>query len=430
MASAVQDRFLALLHQETQWAVTCTEPAMVALAAAKARALSGGRPTAVEVRVSPGVMKNARGVGLPGTDRKGVGMAAALGAVAGNPDLGLAALRDLKAAAVREAEDFLEAGRVTVRCDTTREGIFAEVKVRTGERVAEMTIAGSHCHLTRAALDGRPVPAEEPLPFHLSGEDLRELPFPVWFRWVMAIDPDKVKYLEEGANSAFCLAEQVLQGKWRDKLPVPHWLPSPASQDDPADLGRRWVAAAVSARMAGVMWPILTSAGSGNQGILVALPVLWQARALEADTGRLRRALLLAHSTNLFLKAFTGNISALCGAVTAGAGVAAAVCWLLGGEEPEVEEAAKRVLGTLFGMVCDGAKASCASKCAAAAAEGVIAGRLARAGARWEPDQGLLGCSLDETARAAGRLTRRALARLDLLLLRQPGSNRPGAPAP
>ncbi|NPV71427.1 MAG: serine dehydratase subunit alpha family protein [Firmicutes bacterium] len=408
---------LALVRQGAEKATVCTEPAMIAFAAAKSKSLISESPARVEVTVSPGVMKNCLAVGLPGTDRKGPEIAAALGAVVGRPEMGLEALSGVDPRTVREAHRLLDSNSVKASCSLRYTGVYCLARVVGATRTAEVTIEGNHTRITRMMVDGQvvveqPVPPEgmdkgDPAPSRWSSmESVKQFSYGFLLDMIMSADVDEIQYLQEGALSALSLAEQSLHGGCSVSLPdFPHALSNiltcaPAKDEVGRSLitkARLWVAAAVCARMAGVIWPVLTSCGSGNQGISISIPVLLAARAVNAGPIKEVKSLLLAHATNLYVKAFTGNISALCGAVSAGAGVAASVCWLMGGHKKQVEGAAQTVIGNLYGMLCDGAKASCALKCAAGAAEGALAGQMAVSGVFSHGEAGIVGCSLGET---------------------------------
>lgn len=190
------------------------------------------------------------------------------------------------------------------------------------------------------------------------------------------------------------------------------------AQLPPHDQARLWCAAAVAARMGGTPWPVHTSAGSGNQGLLVSIPVL----LAGAEPDELGQALLLAHAVNLYLKAFTGEVSALCGNATGGAGVAAALSWLGGVDLPAVGRSVQLAVGWLYGTTCDGAKASCALRIGFGAASGVLAARMAHSGSGLPGGEGLVGRTVEETARLIGRLTREVLGGTDAVPLAEYGA--------
>jgi len=434
---------LKAVRQGAQLATVCTEPGMIALATAKARDLAGLSPCAVlsiEVSVSPGVMKNCLSVGLPGTDRRGPEVAAALGAVAGDPRLGLEVLVAVHSADMQAAHRLVDERRVVVRCDPGRQGVYARARVQGDGHTAEVAIEGSHCRFTTMILDGRELSGQEKAavlsprgtPGGVTEEEviperIREFSLPGLVEAVLSMEESQVAWFREASTSALSLGECALRGECRQAVPAwgaglarllsaSGW--SSGSLSGLMERVRVLVASAVSARMAGVPWPVLTSAGSGNQGIVCSIPVLSVSQSKGVGAEREARALVLAQAINVFLKAFTGNISALCGAVTAGAGVAGAVCWLLGGDMAQVEGAVQTVLGNLFGVICDGAKGSCALKCSVGATEGVLAGYMARQGVFLHREEGIVGSSVGETMQLLELISQEVLCRTDMAILR------------
>ncbi len=428
---------LDLVRRGAEEASVCTEPAMIAFAAAKAREILGEPPTRIEASLSPGVMKNCLAVGLPGTDRRGPKVAAALGAALGTPEMGLRALRSVGPDTVREAHRLLDAGVVGADCDARRVGVYCLVRMAGAEHTAEVTIDGGHSRITCIKADGKAVVYTEGQSVEGTSRDdqspaaVKRLSYERLFEVAISADEGEIQYLREGALSAVKLAQESLRGDGVF-LDFPRALSSVLESDDDkaghkagcglTDRARLGVAAAVSARMAGVVWPVLTSCGSGNQGISVSIPVLLAAGSVEAGPSREVRALLLAHATNLYIKAFMGTVSAVCGAISAGAGVAASVCWLMGGDEGQVEGAVQAVIGNLYGMVCDGAKGSCAMKCAAAVTEGILAAQVASKGVYPQGEAGIVGRSLKDTVTAMGSLSQ-VLNGVDPLIIGIRGSD-------
>jgi len=230
----------ALIRREAQEALGCTEPGMIALAAARARRLAGGQPIRITVWASGPVLKNAQAVGLPGTEARGVAVAAALGAVAGDPGRGLRVLDTLTATHVAEALDLVERGSVAVKLEPDRQGVFTRVELVAGEHRAEVAITGSHTNIVLETLDGKPVTerrdsARRPVsgtsdPPAAAGagaarveaglsalplETLRAVPFADAFQAVMQTEPAEFSYLVEGALGNLELAERTLRGEGR-----------------------------------------------------------------------------------------------------------------------------------------------------------------------------------------------------------------------
>lgn len=394
--SLSEHELVSLLETETAWAVGCTEPGMVAMAVARATELAEGEPLDILVQVSGSVMKNGRSVGLPGTTRRGLEMASALGASGLDWRMGLSLFDGL-----------------------------------TTEHVPGLvTIEGNHMNFTEVVRDGRILSknrtgstngdarAHEPI-------DFNDMCFSELFQSVLDF-PETNTYiarLEEGSEKAMELAKAVLRGAFPETRPsiskgLRMIFDDKVLENDLVAKSRLEVAVAVSARMNGAPWPVLTSGGSGNQGLLIGISIGNACKALGVSESKRRRSLLLAHVTNIYLKSFTGEISPLCGGVTAGAGVAAAICWLLGGNADQVGAAIENFVGGLYGMICDGAKASCALKMATAAAEAIICGYLAYMGVSFGPGDGIVSGSVDETIGRAGLLVREGLCTMDQLILK------------
>jgi len=424
-----------LILQGAQTATACTEPGAIALAAAVAAQSLGRLPEHIEVSVSSGVFKNALGVGLPGTSRKGPAVAAALGAAVGRAEAQLGILRDIVPDKVAAAHALLDQARVSARADYSRSGVFIHVLATAGGHQAEVTIDGGHCRFTVVSLDGKRLVSGQPIAGDAQssgsfGEqgNLRALlgwPFARLVRAALAVPPDDCAYLRKGAASNLRLAETMVSCGYPIDTPLGNpplgWrllqLDSEGVSPPLSHKARSLVSAAVYARMAGVAWPVLTSAGSGNQGITLAIPIALAASAIEAAPQAQKTALVLAHATNLYIHAFVGEIAPVCGSTSAAAGVAAAVCWLLGGEIEQLEAAAQLVMGNLFGVICDGAKASCALKCATAASEGLFCGQWARTGVKLPQGVGITGASLADTLGLAQALVHDSLSSVDKVVI-------------
>lgn len=320
---------LKAVLQGAQLATVCTEPAMIALATAKARDLAGLSPRTVlsiEVSVSPGVMKNCLSVGLPGTDRRGPEVAAALGAVAGDPRLGLGVLGAVDSADIPAVHSLLDGRRVVVRCDPGRQGVYARARVQGDGHTAEVAIEGSHCRFTTMILDGRELSGQEKAaalppggaPWGVMEEEeeevmperIRAFSLPGLVEAVLSMEESQVAWFREASTSALSLGECALRGECRQAVPAwgaglarllsaSGW--SSGSLSGLMERVRVLVASAVSARMAGVPWPVLTSAGSGNQGIVCSIPVLSVSQSNGVGAEREARALVLAQAINVFL---------------------------------------------------------------------------------------------------------------------------------
>ena len=412
-----QEVLLQLLKQESQLATVCTEPAMIALAVANAKKLLGKSPTLVEVYLSPGIMKNALSAGLPTGTRKGPKVAAALGAVAGDPAAGLQILLDFSRADTEAAYRLVDGGKAKAHGDPNQSGVYVRaVASCAAGRTAEVIIEGAHTNVVSMSLDG--VSLMCPSGYQGQGctiSSLRPHRFRDILDQVFAMPTQEVGFLVAGARSNADLAIKALESSEGG-------VGTNQASADPDDdclvvRARTLVTAAIGARMSGTPWPVLTSGGSGNQGIMVGIPILMVGEKVGAGEERLARALLLAHIINLYIKAYMGEISGVCGASSAGPGVAAAVCWLRGGDYAAIEAAVSSGLASLYGMLCDGAKASCALKGSVGVFQGITSGEMAARGAVLPANEGIVGGSLEETLRTVESLTKQLFGGLDQALL-------------
>lgn len=405
-----------LLKEQAAWATVCTEPAMVALSAAKAAHTLGEPPVSIEVYLSGGVLKNALSAGLPHTAKKGPELAAALGALSAKPELGLTILGNVTESDLDEALDMAASGKVKVHWEREREGVYGKCVARGANHIAEAVIERSHTNITMVALDGRPAEACATEAKRSDLSALREWDFPRLVEAALMIDASRLEWLLEGARSCVRLSEKAPGLVAEDMIDFT-WVCSSDSCGTPiVDVANR-VSRAIFARMSGVPWPVVTSGGSGNQGIMVSVPVMSVARQLGLDEGMTIKALTIAHAANLFVKAYMGEVSCSCGGVGAAAGIAAATCWARGGTTEQMEEAISQVLASLFGMICDGAKATCALKGTTSVLTGMLTGLGASKRKASMRNQGVLGSTLTETLRRIEALNEGVINRVDELML-------------
>lgn len=405
-----------LIREQATWASVCTEPAMVALLAAKAASILGEPVETIEVCVSGGILKNALSAGLPNTPLKGPEIAAALGAISADPDKGLTILGGADDEQMEKALDMASSGKVAVIWDKDHEGVYGKCVARGSSHSAETVIEGSHTNFTQILHDGTPVHSCTGKHKSCSLMELRDWNLARLLEAVSSMDCSKMVWLLDGARSCMNLAE-AFKDLTVDETISPAWVCSSTScQTSVTDVaGRVW--RAISARMGGTPWPVVTSGGSGNQGIMVSVPVMLLASQLSLKEDKTIRALLVAHSVNLFVKAYMGEVSCSCGGVGASAGIAAAICWMRDGTPAQIEEAISQVLASLFGMICDGAKSTCALKGTTSVVTGVLTGAGASEYQGYVRDQGVLGSTLEETLSRVAALNERVINRCDEFML-------------
>lgn len=392
------------LRNEVKPALGCTEPVAVALGAARAREELGSLAENVHmvVKVSPSIYKNGLDVGIPGAEgARGNLLAAALGYLRGNSSYGLEVLQDTDDQDFVKAHQMVEEGRVSLTCDYERTGVYVEVQIQQGSETALAVVEGSHSHISRVLRNGKESfagkkSASSGVPTELEyRKALRNMEYYEVLGLVKYMDKDDQEWLLKGVAMNFAMGEAGLYGNVQSRLHLVKHLKAlvesgKISQDLTSRI-RLWATATSEARMSGVKKPVMSSAGSGNHGITAILPVALVGKDLGKTPEEIAQALCVSHLTTSYVKVRTGVLSPICGcAVAAGSGAAAGIAWLLGGTPEQVGGAVKLVLANLSGLVCDGAKESCALKVGTASCEAHLAALMALEGSVVEAPQGLV----------------------------------------
>lgn len=413
----------AFFTNEVKPALGCTEPGAVALAASAGARYLDGPPRHIHLRLSANIYKNGQSVGIPGASGlKGNLLAAALGALGGNPDKGLQALEDLAEATIVKAKAMLDAGNLTQEVVNDTPNVYVEVELlREGESVTAV-VAHVHDQLMEVSRNRQVVFQNQEgetvsgrMPTYIA--DLLKKSFKELWELAGSIDPATAAFLLEGVEMNLRVAREGLARPWG--LAVGHTLSERMSQDDLAWRIRTWTAAAADVRMDGGRWPVMSSAGSGNHGLTAIIPPVLAARAWGCSDRELAEALALSHLITGAIKAKTGRLTPVCGcAIAAGAGAAAAMARLSGGRFEQAEQAAAYVLSSVMGMICDGAKSSCALKVNTAAGEAFTGMLLATGGVPFDSQQGVIGPDFLANARAVGELSGVGFAAVDAVILR------------
>lgn len=421
--------FTGLLKKELVTAMGCTEPAAAALTAAAARKALRLFPERALVRASRDIIKNAMHAGIPHTKLKGIQAAVALGLAGGDPAGGLNILAGMGEAEERKAREIMESGMITLELAEGAPPIFIEVRLDAGERHIGARVQNEHDHVEILKGSDYSKPVE-----NRSGENHSpgsgEYTFKEIYEYARDVPFDEIAFLVEGAKTNRELALHSVSTGYgiqvgKTMSETENHLPGPAvirpdRPSPPDDLFRRGAvlaAAASDARMAGCSMPVVINSGSGNQGITISVPVLVLAEGLGCDEEETARALALAHLTALMMTARKDRLSALCGAFTAAVGTAAGYVRLLKGNYEDQERCFNNMVGNLMGLLCDGAKGSCALKiysCVEAAAMGA---RIAMAGRSIPSEEGFLGNNPGETLDLIQKISHEGMIPLDKTVL-------------
>lgn len=406
-------QYVAILEEELVAAMGCTEPIAIALAAARARELLGTRPVRVEVAASGSIIKNAKSVVVPHTGGlKGIEAAAAAGIVAGRAERSLEVIADVSPADIEEVAAYLERTPITVeRADT---GLDFDIVVRVfadaqdaSARSALVRIADFHTNIVREERDGAVLRAGAPASEGGATEGMTDrgvLSMEGIWDFAMTAELDDVRDLLDrqiACNDA--IAREGLAGDWGANIGS---VMLGAYGDDVKSRACACAAAASDARMSGCELPVVINSGSGNQGITVSVPLIVYARHLGSTDEQLHRALVLSNLVAIHQKTGIGRLSAFCGAVCAGAAAGAGIAYLDGGGYDEACHAVVNALSIVAGMVCDGAKPSCAGKIAFSVNAGILGYVMYRDGQQFYGGDGIVKKGVENTIDSIARLGR------------------------
>lgn len=423
MDSGLYNHILELLHQEVKPALGCTEPVCVAIAIARAASLFEGRPLEVKVKVSSNILKNAMGVGIPGTGQIGLPIASALAVVCGNADYGLEVLKDVSAAAVEEAKTYVDSGAVSISLADNDRLLYVEAEcIFAGGHSSRCIIADAHDRIVFVSRDDEVLcDCSDPAP--KSGDESRKssdgLSLEQIYEFAQTASLDDLGLMKEEIRMNTALSEEGMKGSYG--LMVGRTIADRDKSDVFGDgLMTRCMAmtaAASDARMAGCVLPAMSNSGSGNQGITVSMPVIAAAKALGSDEESLIRALTLSNLVAIHIKSYLGKLSALCGCVVASTGSSCGIVMLGGGGLKEIGYAVKNMIGNITGMVCDGAKEGCAMKVASGVSCSVQSAMLAMKGICVPPTDGIIDKEVEKTIENLGRIGSMGMKQTDAMIL-------------
>lgn len=377
-----REQIIALIKKEVVPAMGCTEPMAVSLCVAKATEALGRRPERIEARLSANILKNAMGVGIPGTGMVGLPIAIALGALIGRSEYGLEVLRDVNAQAVEDGKQYISENRIKIGLKSNcQEKLFIQITVTDAEGTsATAIIARDHTHFIYV-VRGNEVLLDQPLQgvHSASSEPECQLSLRTVYEFATTSPLDELEFINEARRLNENAAREALKGNYGHALGKA--LSRPLGKGIMGESIFSHILSATSsacdARMAGAAIPVMSNSGSGNQGISCTMPVVVFAEENHNTSEELTRALILSHLTAIYIKQSLGKLSALCGCVVASTGSSCGITYLMGGNYDQVAYSVKNMIANLAGMVCDGAKPSCALKVTSGVSTAVLSAMLA-----------------------------------------------------
>ena len=405
--------YVEILRRELVPAMGCTEPIAIAYCAAKARAILGSLPAKVTVAASGNIIKNVKSVIVPNTGgRKGIEAAAAIGIVAGDEEAGLEVIAHAKEEDKARLSEYMDSADIKVEFAQSSHVLDIIVTVSQGEDTAAVQVVNEHTNIVKITRNGQTLLEKEILETTEPGKpDYECLTVEDIYNFAMTCDLDDVReILDRQIAYNTAIADEGLKNDYGANIGKTLLK---AYGTDVRIRARARAAAGSDARMNGCELPVIINSGSGNQGMTVSLPVIEYARELGADRERLYRALLLSNLVTLHEKEGIGRLSAYCGAISAGAGAGAGIAWLCTGDYDTVVHTIVNALAITSGIVCDGAKASCAAKISAAVDAGIMGFEMYRNGQQFYGGDGLVKKGVENTIRNISRLGRIGMRETD-----------------
>ena len=421
MNDTTKNQILKLIHQEVIPAIGCTEPIAVALAAAKAAELLGTKPEKIDVYLSANILKNAMGVGIPGTGMVGLPIAIALGVLIGKSSYELEVLKDVTPEALEAGKQLIHDQVIHIALKENVDKLYIEVVCQAGDSKSVAVIAHEHTRFVYCAKDDQVLLDERKSLEHTDeGEDDElKLSFDLVYDFAIHTPLDEIRFILDTARLNKKAAEESVKGQFGHA--VSKTISGPIGKKYLGDSSYthmlKLTAAACDARMDGAMIPVMSNSGSGNQGIAATLPVVSFAEDMKCSEEQLIRALMLSHLMVIYMKQSLGRLSALCGCVVAATGASCGITWLMGGTATQITYAIKNMIGNITGMICDGAKPSCAMKVTSGVSTAMLSAMMAMENKVVTSVEGIIDEDVDRSIRNLTSIGSKGMEETDHLVL-------------
>ena len=421
IAKAEREQIIALINREVVPAIGCTEPIAVALCVARATEALGCKPERIKALLSANILKNAMGVGIPGTDMIGLPIAVALGALIGKSEYQLEVLKDSTPEAVEAGKKMIEAQAIQISLkENIEEKLYIEVTCMAGEEKATAIISGGHTNFVYLSKNDSVLMDKRSGTSGETEEESVELNLKKVYDFATTSPIEELQFILEARRLNKQAAERSFKGNYGHELGKTLC----SSDSERLIMGSNtfthilsYTSAACDARMAGAMIPVMSNSGSGNQGIAATLPVVVYAEDNHKSEEELTRALILSHLTAIYIKQSLGRLSALCGCVVAATGSSCGITYLMGGNYQQVSFAVQNMIANLTGMICDGAKPSCALKLTSGVSTAVLSAILAMENKCVTSVEGIIEDNVDLSIRNLTKIGSQGMNETDKLVL-------------
>lgn len=421
MTKQEKDQIIALIQQEVVPATGCTEPVAVALAVAKAKETLGAVPKQIQLFLSANILKNAMGVGIPGTGMFGLPIAIALGALIGKSEYELNVLKDTTPEAVEQAKQYIKEQRIQIeQKKDTEEKLYIEVRVHNGDDNAKVIITQEHTHFALIIKNGEVMLDQNKTKTSEKSDSSVKLNLRKVYDFATTTPVNEISFILQAAelnNNAAIVGLKKNSGHSLGKT-ILH-------QPKKKFFGKRSLYAkilaatssACDARMAGEMIPVMSNSGSGNQGIAATMPVYIYAKERWQRKEKLIRALILSHLTVIYIKQSFGRLSPLCGCVVAATGSACGLTYLMDGSYEQIAYAVKNMIANITGMICDGAKPSCSLKVTTGVSTAILSSMLAIENKTATAVEGIITDDVDQCILNMNAIGTKGMSNTDALVL-------------
>lgn len=419
MEQTIRNKILSLINKEVVPAIGCTEPMAVALCTARATELLGCRPHKIEALLSANIIKNAMGVGIPGTGMIGLPIAIALGAIIGKSEYGLEVLKDLTPEALESGKQYIEGKHISIHL---KEGISEKLYIEIHCDDAVAVISGGHTDFVYGAKGSEVFFDKQYGRVAVSGDENEEdieLNLRLVYDFATTAPLAEIEFIKKTKEYNMNAAREAIRGNYGHNLGKT--IDRPLAQ---GIFGKSIfskiiakTASACDARMGGAMVPVMSNSGSGNQGICATNPVVVYAIENENTEEELIRALIISHLTAIYIKQTLGKLSALCGCVVAGIGSCCGITYLMGGDYPHICSAVKNMIANITGMICDGAKPSCALKISSGVSTAILSALLSMEGKCVTCAEGIIDEDVDRSIRNLTSIGSDAMCTIDDMVL-------------